>query len=419
LASELATCLAVNSTRTIDCMSKSGFANIPTGCADCLFSAAYVTDGACQSVCSARPSSGRCRQCVNAFVTNTMIRCFGLPSFNMPFEPACSDDDMELIGPDNMNINSFLKKCTDSVSCEYDNVGFAVGGNGVISDKCLDCMYVGEGRSDGSCDDYCASVTTDCGYSPLQATYYSKLVNADYPCTIEDLAIFDHRSRLQDSIHDCLYNSNHTALGISQCLGVAGPQPAIQKFSDTCRLCMSNEVEILPSCVSTCSSYGLKSTACQDCVGNVKKDSFMTCFASSGTSQCSLTEASMIAYESWALTVLQRCLLDTGFSDIKTCFAKSELDNIDLSFECNVCMTQYLERGVACAPSCKTNPGSQDCRLCSTTAVTDMLKKCMQNPKLNPDNRNDAIQVTLDGHRPSGQIPIIITFLLSVAMQTN
>jgi len=383
LAYQLSTCLSVNQTRTIDCMTSAGFPDIPPTCSECLFSSSFVTDSACHSVCSSRPSSGPCMQCVNTFVVNTMVRCFQIPSFNLPFESACSDNDLQLMGPANIDINRFLDLCTDSVSCRYDNIGFAVGGAGIISDKCLDCLYVGEGRTNGSCTDYCASVTTDCAFSPLEASStMTHLTDPTYPCTLEDLSVFDDRSRLQTAIHDCMYTSNGTATGLGHCLQVAGPSPPLQSLSRGCQSCMKSDLAKMPSCVSTCVTFGHQSSVCQECIGNAKEHAFSVCFAASAQVKCTLEESSAIAYESWALAVLQRCLLDTAFRDVSDCLAKAELNRMKRSFQCNVCLTKFLEDQVQCAAKCRVDYTSQDCRLCSTKVVTDMLKNCMRNPNL-------------------------------------
>ena len=382
IANQLSVCLSVNETRAIDCMTDNGFSNIPKDCSNCLFSSQYITDTVCHNLCMDRPYSGPCIQCINAFVSNSIRSCFTLESYAMTSKAACTVSDMSLIGPAGSNVDTILNACKESVSCMVSRSGYLIPGKGTVSNDCIQCINTGETRSGYSCtENSCADITTDCGYAP-------SIPSSDVLCSTADLGAFYTESLLLRSINDCLYiSSNRTIAAVVECIKVPDNTNLNNTLSENCQSCMSRVLSNLTSCTVTCEAYGNQSATCQDCVGKLLSFSISSCFGAAKTDVCTLHEATNVAYQSWSLAVLQRCLLANNFTDVSPCMNEAGMSSpgvlIDFSFDCRNCMSMFLMHSDNCKNSCK-NKGtdSNECRSCTTESLTGMLRNCTRNESL-------------------------------------
>lgn len=410
IATQLSTCLAVNQTRAIDCMTNNGFANIPNDCGSCLFGSQFITDSICNQLCAYRPFSGMCMTCINAYVANSIRNCFLLNDYSMTPTAPCTSSDLDLIGPSGHNVDIILSECIDSVSCMASRSGYLIPGKGVVSNSCIQCINVGETRTGFSCvQNACGNITTDCAYSPSIGSF-------DALCSKEDLSAFDDRSSLKKSINECLFSApNRTMETITSCLDSVDYTPFNRTITGNCRSCMSGVLANMTSCVPTCNTYGNETTACQECIGTSMAYSFSACFGEAQAGVCSLAESTTIAYESWSLGILQRCLLDNLFDNIPSCLNKAGLGSsnalIDMSFECQNCLSQYLLHNTDCPTFCRNNGSdSNECRLCVTDSLTKMLQNCTINGTIGGsfnNSRNASVSSLMFAL-------LIIAFLISI-----
>ena len=409
IASQLSTCLAVNETRAIDCMTDNGFPNLPNDCGNCLFASQFITDSICHDLCTYRPFSGLCLNCINAYVANSVRSCFLLGSYSLIPTARCSSNDLALIGSSGSNVDTVLFQCKDSVSCMTGRSGFLIPGKGTVSNNCIQCLDVGETRSGFSCSQYsCGNITTDCAFSP-------SIGSSNSLCDIDDLAALHTDSPLMLSINHCLFtSSNRTMDTVISCLSSIDDTPLKRSLSTSCRSCMSGVLANMTSCVPTCDMYGNHATPCQDCVATSVSSSLTTCFgkATSG-GVCSLTESTSIAFESWSLGILQRCLLENLFTNIPYCMNQAGLGEInalvDMSFDCQNCMSMYLLHDSVCPSLCRNNgTDSNECRLCVTDSITGMLQNCTMNLTL-----SDSTNITRDTSplHPGVILPIIVLLI--------
>ena len=382
ITTQLSTCLAVNETRAIDCMTSNGFPNLPNDCGNCLFASQYITDSVCHGLCRYRPFSGLCQNCINAYVANTIRSCFLLGSYSIISTARCSYTDLGLIGPSKDNVDEVLSQCEESVSCLAGRSGFLIPGKGTVSNSCIQCLSVGETRSGNSCGQFaCANITTDCAFSP-------SIGSLDLLCSLDDLSNFNVNSPLMASINYCLFTSQNRSMEtIISCLDSNDNTALNRTLSTNCRSCMSSILANKTSCIATCDKYGNQATPCQECVATSVAFSLSTCFGKANAGVCSLYESTSIAYESWSLGVLQRCLLDNVFSNIPYCMDQAGLGStnaiVDMSFDCQNCMYLSLLRDSVCPSLCRTNgTDSNECRLCVTNSITGMLQNCTLNASL-------------------------------------
>lgn len=383
IAYQLSVCLAVNETRAIDCMMDNGFSNIPKDCSNCLFSSQYISDTVCYNLCVYRPYSGNCLQCINAYVSNSIRNCFLMNSYAMTTSAACTVSDMSLIGPSGNSVDRILRSCISSVSCLVSRSGYLVPGEGTVSNDCIQCIHTGETKSGNSCtDNACANITTDCGFAPSIGAL------EEISCSREDVAAFSPNSPQFRSINNCLYTAqNRTNEAVINCLKVPDNTLLNTTLSANCQSCMSSVLANSTSCVPTCDAYGHESVACQECVGTLLSFSLSSCFGTATSDVCSLNEATNVAYKSWSLAVLQRCLLYNNFTNIPNCMIEagfsSPTAHIDLSFDCRNCMSLFLIHSEDCQSSCLNGDAdSNECRRCTTQSLTGMIQNCTRNASL-------------------------------------
>ena len=295
--------------------------------------------------------------------------------------------DRGLIGPSGLSVDPVLAACTDSVSCLASRAGYLVPGRGTISNNCIQCLHVGETRSENSCSEHmCSNMTTDCAFAPSIDSMGSN------HCTREDVAAFNIYSPLFRSINDCLFKANdRTTDAISECLGSYDDTALNTTLTPNCRTCMDGFLANTSLCVDTCTTYGNQTAVCQECLGSSMSYALSSCFGNQtheDPKSCSLTEVTRIAYEPWSIASLQRCLLNHTFSSVPECLESSGLGPssgalVDMTFDCQNCLSQYLIQKTECPSVCETEgTDSNACRLCATNSMTGMLQHCTWNASL-------------------------------------